>query len=251
VRTVAAPTRLAIVTPPKATIEFGEYLAAPWVDARGGPTGAGKILRGEDIPGIGGGAARDRLQDYDRVLFAPPPGRSDSAHVRYLACAFGPLIEGFGQIVIPTGVLEITRAAAPGVAGTAMVVNVFGQLETGQMLLPFDSSAALLRGAATPIAGGTSGTIRWMAGEPVLPTLQHYIIVDMGASSGLSTGDELEIYRPVQHPTDPSELAAPEETIARAQVLRVTAQGATALITHQTQPAIHKGVAVRVVSKMP
>jgi hypothetical protein len=251
VRTLAAAPPLAVVTPPPATLKFGEYLAAPWVDQRGGPRGAGKILRGADIPGIGGGAARDRLQDYDRVLFAPPVGQSDSAHTRYLACTLGPLIEGFGQIVVPTGVLEVTRAPEPGVAGIGMVVNVFGEIQTGQMLLPFDSSAAELRGAAAPIAGGQQGTVRWITGEPVLPTVQHYIVVDLGASSGLRTGDELEIYRPVQHPTDPAELATPEETIARAQVLRVTPEGATAVITDQTQPAIHKGVAVRIVSKMP
>lgn len=251
VRTVTAPTKLAVVTPPAQTIKFGEYLAAPWVDARGGPRGAGKILRGADIPGIGGGAARDRLQDYDRVLFSPPAGGVDSAHTRYLAYTLGPLIEGFGQIVLPTGILEITRPAAPGVAGTAMVVDAFGEVQVGQLLLPFDSAAALLRGTAEPITDGRTGKVRWIAGEPVLPTVQHYIVVDLGAASGLNTGDELELYQPMQRPTDPAELASPEETIARAQVLRVTAQGATAVITHQTQPAIHDGMAVRVVSKMP
>lgn len=248
--TTRAPERLAVLTPPQKTVNFGEYLAAPWVDARGGPRGAGTILRGADLPGIGGGAARDRLQDYDRILFSPPAGVIDSSHTRYLSYTLGPLIEGFGQIVRPTGVIEISEPARPGVAGVATVVQVFGQMAVGQYLLPYDSSVAALRGAPQPVTDGRVGEVRWMDGEPVLPTVQHYIVVDLNTASGLSAGDVIELFKPIEHFEDPRALASPEEVIARAQVLRVTPQGATAVIVHETQPAIHDGVAVRVVSKM-
>ena len=95
------------------------------------------------------------------------------------------------------------------------------------------------------------GTIRWILSEPVLPSLQHYIVVDISRREGLTTGDVIELYQPRSGPAEGETLAIPEVWIARAQVMRVTQQGASAIIINQEQPKIHPGTHTRVSAKMP
>jgi hypothetical protein len=84
----------------------------------------------------------------------------------------------------------------------------------------------------------------------VLPSLQHYLIVDISRRD-VTAGDQIDLYLPRQEPVEGRDLALPETWIARAQILRVTPYGASAIITHQEQPAISEGTAARVAAKMP
>ena len=85
----------------------------------------------------------------------------------------------------------------------------------------------------------------------MLPSLQNYVVLDISQRDGVNTGDQIELYQPRQTPTRGRELALPEVSIARAQVLRVTPFGATAIITEQEQPKIQEGTAARIAAKMP
>jgi hypothetical protein len=79
--------------------------------------------------------------------------------------------------------------------------------------------------------------------------MQDYVVLDI--SNGVKIGDQIELYRARQPATDDRELALPEVSIARGQVLRVTPFGATAIITGQEQPKIQEGTSARVAAKMP
>ena len=242
-------------TPPPApqqpvrTVRMGEYIASPWVDKQGGPSGSGSLLRNRDLSGIAS-ADHSRMNLYDPVLVAPPPGSNAPEHTRYLAYRLGPDIEGFGQIVMPTGVVEITRSAQNGEAAIGRVVKLFDEMLQGQRLIPYDSAAALVAARPVAVANGRSGKVRWVRSSPVLPSVQNYFVVDIPRSD-VSTGDQIELYKPRQKPLEPTALAAPEVPIARAQVLRVTEYGATAIITSQEQPRIEEGTSARVAAKMP
>lgn len=235
---------------PAGAVRSGEYAAAPWVDDRGGPRGSGFIMQAVDLPGI---ASQDhsRMNLYDRVLIAPPVGAIAPERELYLAYRLGPLIEGFGQIVIPTGIVEITRAPRNGEAAIARVVKMFGEVLQGQRVIPYDSSGAMVVGRASPVSNGPAGKVRWIKSEPVLPSLQDYIVVDIARSAGIATGDQIDLYKPRQPAAEGSDFAIPEVWIAQALVLRVTAFGATAIITSHEQPKIEDGTAARVAAKMP
>jgi LysM repeat protein len=232
------------------TVRSGEYAAAPWVDDRGGPRGSGYIMQAVDLPGI---ASQDksRMNLYDRVLIAPPVGAIAPERELYLAYKLGPLIEGFGQIVIPTGIVEITRAPQNGEAATARVVRMFGEVLQGQHVIPYDSSGAVAVGRPSPVSNGHTGKVRWIKNEPVLPSVQDYVVIDISKADGIATGDQIELYQPRQKAADGSQFAIPEVSIAHAQVLRVTAFGATAIITAHEQPKIEDGTAARIAAKMP
>jgi LysM repeat protein len=245
-------TEVASPPGPASTVRVGEYTASPWVDLRGGPSGSGYIIQSGDLPGIAS-HDRSRFQLHDRVVIAPPVGAVAPERELYLAYKLGPYIEDFGQIVIPTGMVEVTRAPRNGEAAVARVVRMFGEMAQGHRLIAYDSSAALATGTPQPVSGGAAptGKIRWISNMPVLPSLQSYVVVDMSRREGLATGDQIEFYHPRTPPTETQSLAMPEISIARAQVLRVTPYGAAAIIVSQEQPKIEQGTAARIAAKMP
>ena len=79
----------------------------------------------------------------------------------------------------------------------------------------------------------------------------NLLVIDIARGDGIATGDQIELYKPRQRPADEAGLAIPELYIGRAQVLRVTPYGATAIITGHEQPRIEDGTSVRVAAKMP
>jgi hypothetical protein len=188
---------------------------------------------------------------FDRVFFSPPVGAVAPEHERYLAYKLGPMIEDFGQIVIPTGVIEVTRSPRNGEAATGRVVKMFTTVLQGQLLMPYDTSAAVVTGQPSPVMNGRAGKIRWMYGEPVLPNMQNYVIIDIAKRDGLRTGDQIELFEPRKKPVEGRALILPEVSIGRAQILRVTPYGATAIVTNVDQPKVSDGTAVRVAAKMP
>ena len=56
---------------------------------------------------------------YDRIVFAPPTGSAAPERMLYLAYRLGPVIENLGQVVIPTGIIQVTRSPQDGEAGMA------------------------------------------------------------------------------------------------------------------------------------
>src|SRR5215213_5719333 len=128
---------------------------------------------------------------------------------------------------------------------------MFAPVLQGQQLIPYDTTGASPVGRPSPVPNGTGGKVRWIYKEPVLPSLQDYIVLDMSKRDGVNVGDWIELYQPKQRPVEGRDLTLPEVSIARAQVLRVTAFGATAIITAQEQPKIEEGTSARVAAKMP
>jgi hypothetical protein len=234
---------------PRSPVRVGEYAAAPWVDRRGGPRGYGYIIENGDIPGIAW-TDRSRMNLYDPVMIAPPVGAVAPEHELYLAYRLGPLIEDLGQVVIPTGVIEVTRAPRNGEAAVGRVVKMFDEVLQGQRLIPYDTTGALVTGSPTATRNGPSGKVRWISSQPVLPRIQNYVVLDISRRDGVGTGDQIELYQPRQRPQEEGQLAIPEISIARAQVLRVTPFGTTAIITSQEQPKIGEGTPARVAAKL-
>ena len=51
----------------------------------------------------------------------------------------GPSYERYGQVVIPTGIVSVIRAAGPHEATTVRIMQMFGEMQVGQGVLPLDS----------------------------------------------------------------------------------------------------------------
>jgi len=235
---------------PAPTVRTGEVIAAPYVDREGGPRGFGRILRSGDIAGVAEASERYRFQAYDRIFIAPPPGHVAPEGERYLAYKLGPVLDNQGQVVIPTGIIEVTRAARSNVAAAAHVVKAFTELSATDRLIPIDTMGLGTTIRPLRVHDGAESEIKWIYGEPVLPSLQNFVVLGLSARDGVKMGDEILIYLPQQH-YDKGELDDPEIPISKAQVVRATQYGVTAVLIGQEQPAVKEGMPARVIARMP
>ena len=86
-----------------------QRIAAPWLDALGGPLSAGRILHAIDIPVVVAAEGVSDLHLYDQVRISPPIGAPALVGTRYLAFRLGQSISGHGQVVIPVGIVRVDR----------------------------------------------------------------------------------------------------------------------------------------------
>lgn len=237
-----------VVTAP--TVNAGQALVAPYVDREGGPLGYGRIIKSADLTGVAESSERYRFQAYDKVLISPPAGYVGPEGERYLAVRLGPMVENQGQIVIPTGVVEVFRAAGSSTGAIAKIVRAFNEISTTDRLIPLDTAGVGTTVRPVKVADGPSARIKWIYGEPVLPSMQNFVVLDVGSRNGVRMGDEFIIYKPSPKPEE-GQPRDRETLIAKAQVVRSTPYGATAVIIGQEQPAIKEGMNARVSAKMP
>jgi hypothetical protein len=229
------------------TIRDGEFYAAPYVERNGGPANAGRIVGSGDVPGIPLTESERPLQSNERIFITVPPGMSTAKGARYVALRRGPWLEGVGQVVIPTAIVVVERAQ-PGLAVEARIVARYAPVEIGDELVVMESAPTGAQ-RPTPLSNGTRTWVLWTLGEPVLPSLQSYVVVAGGTASGMRVGDQITFYR--ERRKTPDGVTLPESDIAVAQIIRVTAQASTALVIDQSYAAIHEGTAARVSAKMP
>lgn len=235
----------------------GQVIAAPWVDRVGGPRGHGQVFRSRELTATVHSTDRGPFQLYEEILFEPPRGTTVRLGDRYLAYDEGPIVEGVGQLMVPTGIIEVVRLPerirGPGrdVAGVAKVVRLFRGLREPNRLIPFDPTLAVVSGRPRRMLpeGAPVAKVRWVVNENVLPSVQAYIVID-ASSREVRVGDEFTIFEPRRSGAE-GEPTLPETPIGIAQVVRATPHGATAIVIKHQQPAIRSGAQARLSAKTP
>jgi LysM repeat protein len=252
-RYMARPRRAEMEdAPAPARVPMGDVLRAPYFDGSRGPRGAGRVLVGYEIPGIDKPNATANFQLYDKVLMTPPAGSVAAERERFMAYTLGDYVENVGMVVIPTALLQVVRAPRDGDAAIVQVLQLYGQLNSDQLVVPVDTAGAGANQVPLPVASGATAKVRYIhRDKTVLPSLSYYVLFDLSAQDGLKIGDEIELFRPRMEDRSDVGPAVPEIPIARGQVVRVTPYGATARITSQEQPAIRIGESVRITARMP
>lgn len=237
-----------------ARVPLGDVVRAPYFDANNGPRGAGKVLIGYEIPGIDKPNSTANFQLYDKILMDPPAGSVAAERERYIAYRLGDYVENVGSVVIPTALLQVVRPPRDGDAAIVEVLELYSQLNSGQLVVPMDTAGA---GAnqipvVVPAGSGQTAKVRYIhRDKTVLPSLNYYVLFDLSVKDGLRIGDEIQLFRPRAEDRGDVGPSIPEIAIANAQVVRVTPYGATARITAQEQPAIRVGESVRITARMP
>ena len=254
-RTVSGPRT---TRPPRAgilgreattAVREGEFRAAPFAVERGAQRGAGRIARSHEMSGIQQAEGRERLRLEERIYIMPPVGGQPAAGTRYLAYRDGPDLDNGGRVLIPTGVVEVLTPGAPNEAALARIVRVFDDIKIDQRLMAlegFDMPVGI-----TPQGGvyEPTGEVVWIKDNPVLPTLQRYLLLSATSRDGVRLGDQFTVVRR-QERTETG-IAIPEQPIAVAQVVRVTDFGVTAIVIEHDQPSLKTGLLARMTARMP
>ena len=249
-RRVAAGSRRLSDTPidPPPAVREWEFYAAPFVLSDRQRRNAGRVLQSSEIPGVAPAHGRTAVQPHE-IVYARIEGDAVPARgARYLVWRDGPDVDGVGRLVVPTGI-AIVESATEGEAARLRVVRLFEDMQFGQRLVPLDSFVPLPAQSRTPVEGGAESRIAYVIGEPDLASLQHYVVVRVGARDGVRMGDAFQIYRERKRGELGDRL--PEETIAEATAVRVDDRSSTLIIVGQKHPAIREGARTRVTARMP
>jgi hypothetical protein len=99
------------------------------------------------------------------------------------------------------------------------------------------------------VVGGPRGKVIYVHGDPVLPSIGHYVMVSLNAGSGVRIGDQIAFIDNTTGMADDN--PAPAVVAGIGQVVRVTQFAATTIIVGQNQPTIREGMPVRLTGKMP
>ena len=232
----------------RTAVREGEFYAAPWVGPVGGPSDAGELIANVEIPGIANAAAPNRLTIGDRAYMTPPADAVPMRGDRYMTIALGPELRSGGQLVTPTGIVEVERVS-DGDAVTVRVVKQFRTLEIGNAVIPLEKLVMASGARPTPLELGPQATVVYVPSQAVLPSILYYIVLNATLQDGVKVGDQFTLFRPRVRTT--RGITLPEEPIALAQVVRVTERGVTGIIIDQRHPAIKEGTVARLTARMP
>jgi LysM repeat protein len=229
-------------------VRAGEFTASPFAWAPGGPAQGGKIDQTTEGQGIAMTVLDRPIQAREAVFVILPKGVQGVVGERLLAYRLGPFLVDQGQVIIPTGILSITRPARDGRA-RAELLTKFEDVFPGNLVSALDTLA--MPGNVFPqrVEFGLSTRVTWLYNDPVLPTAGQFLIIAAREKDGLAPGDQLSLRR--DRGVDANGNVLPDEEIAVAQVTRVTQWGASAIVIQQLQPGIQPGMPARVTAKMP
>lgn len=231
-----------------AGVRAGEIDVAPFVVGEDGPVLAGKIIGSAERPGIAMNVRERRFQLNDVVYVTLPPGSGPAVEgARLTSLALGPVITDTSRLAIPTAILRIEEAP-PGRPISARVVRQFAPVEIGQPLLTYAAETATAGRLPLPSLDAVEGRIVWVHNDPVLPSLQHYVFLDVAPGTA-RLGDRFTLID--QTRLGPADSTRPPEPAALAQVVRVTPYAATAIIVDQELPTISIGMRARLSARVP
>ncbi|HEV7387378.1 MAG TPA: LysM peptidoglycan-binding domain-containing protein [Gemmatimonadaceae bacterium] len=226
-------------------VRRGEVEAAPYTDRGGGPRGAGRLVASVDRPGIKASILDSRFQLNDYLYADLPHGATPQIGDSYMSYVLGMDLGGYGQVVMPTGILRV-ESLPPGQRPVLRIVKQFDAIMLDQPVIAAPD-ITVPAGQISPVAGGTRGKVIYVPWEPVLPSIGHYVIISQNESSGVAVGDEITFIDNSTGRED--ENPAPPVIAAVAQVVRVTRFATTVIIVRQNQPTLRDGMPARVTGK--
>lgn len=236
-------------------VRVGEFYAAPWLDAVGGPKNQGKLVATGDIPGIAKAVSVvERLGPESRAYITLPSGIVAAKGDRLMVFNRGAVLPDGGQVMEPTAIVQVEATDNGGEATTVRITQQFGEVLIGQGIVPLERFNMSTDAKAAPLSLGPQSKVVFVPSGAVLPSVGSYIILDATSRDGVKTGDEFTLYRAREKapiPGTADQVTLPEEPIALAQVVKVTDHGTTAIILDQRHPSIKWGTPARLTARMP
>jgi LysM repeat protein len=229
---------------PRTAVRKGDYEAAPFMWAQGGLNDGGSIVGTAEPIGMSMSVSNRPIGYREKVTVELPRGTDAVAGRRLLVYRLGPVIAGQGQVVIPTGIVQL-RGDAEGRRAHATLTAKFEDVFSGHGVTALDTLAMPMNTFPTRVEFGLSTKISWVYASPALPYEGQYLIFSATAAQGLVPGDQLSIRIPrAAEPTVDDEIGV-------AQVTRVTPFGVSAVLLDVRDSGIAAGARAQVSAKMP
>ena len=154
---------------------------------------------------------------------------------------------GYGEIVVPTGLIRITGQSEHQYLGE--VVALYGAIRSGQPVIPAEKFQP---GPATRAVATTDNLSGWVLGGREIRELKHpqqRLLIDLGREAGVAPGDIFEIRRTPGPRINAAD--AIDELMATGQVVRVGQRSSTVLLLRIVSPDIPPGMKARRIARLP
>lgn len=231
-----------------AAVRLGEYFASPFVWSAGGPADGGVLEKATEMPAINITESDRPMQFLEPMFVNLPKSAPGQIGEQFLVYRLDSLIEGQGQVLVPTGVIKLVSTATNGRA-RAQLVKKFEDVFEGQPVTALDTPRVQQGVRPVRVEFGLATRVRWLNYNPVLPQTGSYLILAAGAKDGLAPGDQVTLLR--SRGADSRGVSLPDEEVAIAQVTHVTQWGAGAIIIRTMQAGVTQGMKALVTAKMP
>lgn len=225
-------------------ISFSEYQSAGFLtERRKYPFG---LMRGPVTPSeIAAGLPQVSL--FDRVGVTPPEGGSYLVGDSLLLVHFGREIEGFGHVILPTGVLRVVEVTQH--QAVAEIVRVFQAIIAGQMTLPLPVFNDPGQVESVPVADGITASVIVNRDRIELTEPLNVLFLDKGRNEGVKLGDIFELRRVPQR-RDPL-AATTDEVMGMVQIVNVNDHTSSAQVLNVVYTDIRPGTEARQVARLP
>jgi LysM repeat protein len=187
-------------------------------------------------------------QLYTKVAVTPPPGARYQVGDSLLVLWVGREVEGYGRVVVPTGLLRVLDVSRPQVV--AEVIAEYGQIvNTGQQVMPVEKFVDPGNVRPVPISDGVRAQLLAHRDRQPLSGPQDVIFLDKGREDGVALGDLFELRRVPRARRNEADVI--DEPMATVQVVHIGDHTSTARVVSVAQPDITEGTPARQIAKLP
>jgi len=231
---------------PYRPLRAGEFYAAgflseeerlPW----------GRVLGATATPAIHRLTDRTSATTFEEIAVRPP--RNASFHVgdSLLLARIDRILDfgRWGDVVVPVGIARVTSIEEQQVL--AEVVKQYERIHEGQLAMALEPFRDPGEVRPTPVEKGMTGRLLAARDPHPIAGAQQYYFIDKGRRDGVSLGDVFEIFKPAQGYAG----AASEEVRAVVMIVHTREKSATGLLLQIVNPALERGMPVRLIKKMP
>src|SRR5438093_9564937 len=236
----------AYVHQPYRPLRAGEFYAAGFLsEAERLPWG--QVVGATATPAIHRLSERTSATTFQEIAIRPPRNASyhigDSLLLARLdpGLAFG----NWGDIVYPVGIARVTSIEERQVLSE--VVAQFARIHEGHVAMPLEPFRDPGQVRPTPVEKGLTGRLLGGRDPHPIAGAQQFYFIDKGRRDGVTIGDIFEVYKPAQGFAG----AASEEVRAVMMIVHTRERSATGLLLQINNPALERGLPVRLVKKMP
>jgi hypothetical protein len=191
--------------------------------------------------------SRANALPYTSIAVDAPGGATYQVGDSLLLLQLGKELDSYGNIVIPTGVLQVTESMDGHYVGN--IVATYGPIRNGQLALPLDAFSASSGSRAVPVADGVRGQFIGGLGRQELKEPQMVVFINKGREDGVAPGDLFEVRRRPERLSDGT--LRVNELMATMQIVHVRDRTATGILLNVISPDISVGTDVMQVAKLP
>ena len=228
-------------------VRAGEFYSGGFL-TEGDSFSFGKLLGPVTPEQIESGRARAAVQVFTKVAVSPPEGGSYAVGDLLLVADRheGPV--GYGEIVVPTGLVRVTGNNGGQAVGD--VVSVFGPIRDGQAVLPVEKFMDPGPADYQKVGNGVEGHVLVARDLRELRLPQNVLFLDIGKRDGVALGDLFEARR-APGPQPRAMADAVDEVMVTLQVIHVRNRTATVSVRNVISPDVPPGTRVKLVAKLP